>query len=103
MSFEFELVTVRAEISHAHTVARRPSRIGDNQVRIRREACPKRVGCESQEEKKTTHPTTDNADATDVEEEDAHENTLMAQNESRLLQSVASPHAGKRLQFIGWC
>ena len=47
--FEFELVAVRAEISHAHTVARRPSRIGDDQVRIRREASPKGVGCESKE------------------------------------------------------
>ncbi len=47
--FEFELVAVRAEISHTDTVARRPGRIGDDQVRIRREACPKRVGRESQE------------------------------------------------------
>ena len=44
VAFEFELVTVRAEISHAHPVARRPGRIGDDQVRIRREICRKRVG-----------------------------------------------------------
>ena len=31
MSFEFEFVTVRAEISHAHTVGRCARRIGDNQ------------------------------------------------------------------------
>ena len=30
VSFEFELVTVRAEISHAHAVARCAGRIGEN-------------------------------------------------------------------------
>ena len=72
VSFEFELVTVRAEISHAHTVARCAGRIGNNQMRIRPSPRAESLRSESEKKEKTAHPTTDNANVTDVEEEDAN-------------------------------
>ena len=67
VTFEFELVTVRAEISHAHAVARTRGRVADNQVRIRSESRAESLRGESEKKQKTAHPTTDNANVTDVE------------------------------------
>jgi len=53
VSFEFELVTVRAEISHAHTVARCAGRIGQNQPGIWLESPGKCLRRQHQEKKKT--------------------------------------------------
>ena len=64
--FEFELVTVRPEISHSHAVARWAGRIGNHQVRIGAESSAKTIRDECQEKQKA-HVTTDNADVTDVE------------------------------------
>ena len=64
--FEFELVTVRPEISHSHAVARWAGRIGHHQVRIGAESSAKSSRDECQEKQKA-HVTTDNADVTDVE------------------------------------
>ena len=69
---EFELVPVRAEISHAHAVARTRGRVTDNQLRIRSEARAESLRGESEKKEKTAHPTTDNANVTDGEEEDAN-------------------------------
>ena len=66
MSFEFELVTVRAEISHPNAVTRLAGRIGNHQVRIGAESGAKSIRDECQEKQKA-HVTTDNADVTDVE------------------------------------
>ena len=63
---EFELVTVRPEISHSHAVARWAGRIGNHQVRIGAESSAKSIRDECQEKQKA-HVTTDNADLTDVE------------------------------------
>ena len=71
MSFEFELVTVRAEISHAHAVARLARRICDNQLQIRRKPHAESLRAKSEKKDKPPHPRTDNANVTDVEEEDA--------------------------------
>ena len=58
VSFEFELVTVRAEISHAHALARRPARrIGENQLGISIESTSKYLRGQHQEKEKT-HVTT---------------------------------------------
>ncbi len=59
VSFEFELVTVRAEISHAHAVARCARRIGQNQPGIWLESTGKCL-CGQHQEKKKTHVTTNN-------------------------------------------
>ena len=67
MSFEFELVTVRAEISHAHTIAHCAGRIGHHQMRIRSESRAESLRGESEKKQKTAHPTTDNANVTNVE------------------------------------
>ena len=67
--FEFELVTVRAEISQTHAVVRTRGRVADNQVRIRSESRAESLRGESEKKQKTAHPTTDNANVTDVEEE----------------------------------
>jgi hypothetical protein len=64
--FEFELVTVRPEISQSHAVARWAGRIGNHQVRIGTESSAKSIRDECQEKQKA-HVTTDNADVTDVE------------------------------------
>ena len=64
--FEFELVTVRPEISHSHAVARWAGSIGNHQVRIGAESSAKSIRDECQEKQKA-HVTTDNADVTDVE------------------------------------
>jgi hypothetical protein len=66
MASEFELVTARAEISHAHSVARCARRICHNQIGIRAESRAKSIRGECQEKQKA-HVTTDNADVTDVE------------------------------------
>ncbi len=54
VSFEFELVTVRAEISHAHAVARRRARIVHYELRVMIESGPKRLRREY-EPKKNPH------------------------------------------------
>ena len=64
---EFELVTVRAEISHAYAAMRSCPRIANNQVRIRSQSRTESLRGESEKKQKTAHPTTDNADVTDVE------------------------------------
>jgi hypothetical protein len=71
-AFEFELVTVGAEISHAHTVAHCVRRIGNQQLRMGAESTAESLSSESEKKEKTAHPTTDNANVTDVEEEDAN-------------------------------
>lgn len=67
MASEFELVTVRAEISHTHTVARCPRRIGDNHAGIWIES-PGKCLCGEYQEKKNTHGTTNNAGGADRKE-----------------------------------
>ena len=67
VTFEFELVTVRAEISHAHAVAHYAGRIGHHQMRIRSESRAESLRSESEKKQKTAHPTTDNANVTNVE------------------------------------
>ena len=64
--FEFELVTVRPEISHSHAVVRWAGRIGNHQVRIGTESTAESIRDECQEKQKA-HVTTDNADVTYVE------------------------------------
>ena len=54
VSFEFELVTVRAEISHAHAVARRRTRIVHYQLRVMIKSGTKRLRREY-EPKKNAH------------------------------------------------
>ena len=71
VSFEFELVTICAEISRTHTVARCARRIGENQPGIWIESTGKCL-CAQHQEKKKTHVITNNAHVTDVEEEDAN-------------------------------
>ncbi len=51
VTFEFELVTVCAEISHAHATARTCGRIADNQLSIGTESCAKGLRGESQQKK----------------------------------------------------
>ena len=67
VSFEFKLVTVRAEVSHAHAVARRRTRIVHYELRIRSESHAESLRGESEKKQKTAHPTTDNANVTYVE------------------------------------
>src|SRR5258705_12540765 len=52
VTFEFELVAVRAEISYAHSVVTRCGRITDNQVSIEAESCTKGLRSECEEKKK---------------------------------------------------
>ena len=66
---EFELVTVRAEISHAYAAAGCTFGIGDHQMRIRAESGTKSLRCKPEENEKTAHRTTNNANVTDVEAE----------------------------------
>ena len=54
VSFEFELVTVRAEISHAHAVARRRARIVHYELRVMIKSSTKRLRREY-EPKKNAH------------------------------------------------
>jgi hypothetical protein len=51
MTLEFELVSICAEISHAHSVARSCRRIANNQISIRAESRAKGLGRESDEKK----------------------------------------------------
>ena len=60
-----ELITVRAEIRHAHTVARCAGRIGNHQIRMGAESTAESLNTESEKKEKTAHPTMDNADSTD--------------------------------------
>src|SRR4029077_14430474 len=53
VTFEFELVTVCAEISHAHSVVPRCRRITDNQVSRGAESCTKGLRREHQQKKET--------------------------------------------------
>ena len=70
VTFEFKLVTVRAEISYAYAVARCAG-VANNQVRIRFESRTEGLRGESEKKQKTAHSTMDTANATNVEEEDA--------------------------------
>ena len=72
VSFEFELITIRAEISHSHAVARWAGRIGYHQVRIGAESTAESLRDQPEKKEKTAHPTTNNANVTDVEEEAAN-------------------------------
>ena len=69
---EFESVTVRAKISYAQAVARCAGRICNNKVRIRAKSNGESLRGECEQKEKTAHPTTDNANVTDVEEQDAN-------------------------------
>src|SRR6266446_6023189 len=53
VTFEFELIAVRAEISHAHSVVPRCGRITDNQVSRGAESCTKGLRREHQQKKET--------------------------------------------------
>src|SRR5947207_12907370 len=72
MASEFELITVGGEIRHAHTVAHCAGRIGNHQMRMGAESTAESLSSESEKKQKTAHPTMDNANVTDVEEEDAN-------------------------------
>src|SRR5689334_13855997 len=54
VSFEFELVTIRAQISHTHTAASHPTRIVHYELRILVKSGTKRLSREY-EPKKNTH------------------------------------------------
>ena len=104
MASEFELITVRAEIRHAHTVAHCAGRIGNHQIRMGAESTAESLSSESEKKEKTAHPTMDNANVTDVEEEDA--NSLArasASGEYRLLAcssiSASSSYSTRLTKF----
>ena len=86
MSFEFELVTVRAEISHAHAVARRRTRIVHYELRVMIKSGTKRLRGECQEKQKA-HLTTDNADVTEEEAKAMSDTKEIQMPKSRRLQS----------------
>jgi hypothetical protein len=68
---EIELVTASAEISHPHSVARRYARIAHRELSLAIKSTSKHLS-RQHEKKNKTHVTTDNADVTDGEEEDAN-------------------------------
>ena len=72
MSFEFELVTVRAEVSHANAFARLAGNICNHEVPIGVESTAEGLRSEPEKKEKTAHPTTNNVNVTDVEEEAAN-------------------------------
>ena len=94
MPFEFELVTVRPEISHSHAVARWAGRIGNHQVRIGAEATAESLRDQPEKKQKTAHPTTNNANVTDVEEE--------AANFPGAYVSLWRAHASRVLAIASW-
>src|SRR6266478_7181747 len=53
VTFEFKLITVCAEIGHAHSAARRCGRIANNEISIGAESCAKslRRECEQKNER----------------------------------------------------
>ena len=61
VALEFELVTVRAKISHAHTVARCARRIGNNQLRIWRQVHAESLRRKSPRKRKNHTRPPDNA------------------------------------------
>src|ERR1700730_8946634 len=52
VTFEFKLVTVCAQIGHAHSAARTCGRIADNQLSIGAKSCAKGLRRECEEKKK---------------------------------------------------
>src|SRR5439155_10485949 len=84
-SFEFELVTVRSEISHAHTVARSRLTIAHCELSVGRQSRSESMRCECQEKQKT-HATTHNADAADVEAK----SSVLRQTPYKICSSVES-------------
>ncbi len=90
VSFEFELVTVRAEISHAHAVARRRARIVHYQLRIMIRVQPQKLARRISSQKKNAHATTDNADVTDRE--------AKAASDTKALQ-ICSSRVGRVASF----
>src|SRR4029079_15477471 len=56
VSFEFELVTVRAEISHAHAIARCRARIVYYDLRVMIKSCAKSLGREYEPKKNPPPP-----------------------------------------------
>jgi len=84
-SFEFELVTVRSEISHAHTVARSRLTIAHCELSVGRQSRSESMRCECQEKQKT-HATTHNADAADVEVK----SSVLRQTPYKICSSVES-------------
>ena len=96
VTFEFELIAVRAEISCAHSVVPRCGRITDNQVSRGAESCTEGLRREHQP-KKETHSTTDNADAAERKEGRCPRNT----HQSELNKTVAVVAAALRAVFLG--
>src|SRR3954447_1753090 len=58
VSFEFELVTVRAQISHTHTAARRRARIVHYELRVMIKSGTKRLSREYEPQKNSRAPRT---------------------------------------------
>src|SRR3954453_17644009 len=58
MSFEFELVTIRAKISHTHTAARRRARIVHYELRVLIKSGTKRLSREYEPQKNSRAPRT---------------------------------------------
>src|SRR5438093_736115 len=72
--FEFEFVTVSAEISHAHTIAGIYVRIADDELSVGRESRSKSRRGKCQEKKKR-QATTDKPDKPGSEDEHGHQTT----------------------------
>src|SRR5437763_7411712 len=58
VSFEFELVTIRAQISHTHTAARRRARIVHHELRVVIKSGTKRLSREYEPKKNSRAPRT---------------------------------------------
>jgi hypothetical protein len=72
VSFAFELVTVCAEISHAYAVSPLAGRICNHQIPVGVESTAESLRGKPEKKEKTAHPTTNNANVTDVEEQAAN-------------------------------
>jgi hypothetical protein len=72
VSFEFKLITIRAEISHANAVTRLAGNICNHEVPIGVESTGESLRSKPEKKEKTAHPTTNSANVTDVEEEAAN-------------------------------
>ena len=96
MTSECELVAIRAEISHAHAVAHYAGRIGHHQMRIRSESRAESLRGESEKKQKTAHPTTDNANVMNVEDDSK---SLARASTSGEVQA-ASLFFHQRMQFL---